>query len=61
MLTFLHVDWREGPVTALGADSLDASLVFIEVDVRDLFVELNTSRNIVASVVTVLVVNEGTH
>ena len=54
----LEVDVGEGAIPALRTDTLDARLVFIEVNIRDHLVKLDPRSNVVAPVMTILVVVE---
>ena len=55
----LQVDVAQGAISSLRADSHDARLVLIEVNVRNHLVEFDSGSNVVAPVVVVLVVVEG--
>ena len=59
LLTMLQVDVAQGAISSLRADSHDARLVLIEVNVRNHLVEFDSGSNVVAPVVGVLVVVEG--
>lgn len=59
LLTMLQVDVAQGTISPLRADSHDARLVLIEVNVRNHLVEFDSGRNVIAPVVGVLVVVEG--
>lgn len=50
---------REGTVTTLSTNALDPALIFVEVDIADHSVKLDTSRNIIHAVMAVLVIVEG--